>query len=156
MKNNTIVVGIGHPFRGDDALGPKVITLLKPLLPSQVDSKTILGDIADLLDIFENYSQIFLVDAIVTQQRPIGTRYRFEGDSLKQFSDRCRSSTHAFDISQALEIASSLQLIPKKLVIYGIESQNFSPSEELSAEVATSLQPLVNDLYQEIYCLIEG
>lgn len=150
MKNNTIVVGIGHPFRGDDSLGPKAITQLQPLLPKGIDTKTIVGDIAELLDIFENYTQVFLVDIIFTQQALPGKRYRLEGVELKQFANCCRTSTHAFDISQVLALADNLGILPSKLVIYGIEGQDFSQSEALSAEVQAQLEPLVYDLYKEI------
>jgi hydrogenase maturation protease len=150
MKNNTIIVGIGHPFRGDDSLGPKAIAQLQPLLPNKIDSKSILGDVSELLDIFENYTNVFIVDAIFTQVSPPGTLYRLEGSDLKQLSNCCRTSTHAFDISQALEIAANLESLPSKLVIYGIEGRDFSHSENLSSDVAAQLPMLLKDLLNEI------
>ncbi|MFI4937661.1 MAG: hydrogenase maturation protease [Candidatus Berkiellales bacterium] len=150
ISNNIIVVGIGHPFRGDDSLGIKAIALLQSIDP-HIETKSLLGDISQLLDIFANYQQVYLIDAIVTQQSPSGTRYRLVGEDLKQLSSCCRCSTHTFDIAQALELATNLGMMPDKLIIYGIEGQNFSHTEELSQPVQAQLPQLVNDLYQEIY-----
>lgn len=150
MQNKTIVVGIGHPFRGDDSLGAKAVSLLQPQLPGHIDTKTILGDITDLLDIFENYTNVFLIDAISTQKASPGTRFRLEGEDLKQLSGYCRTSTHAFDIAQALELAKNLNILPSKLVIYGIEGEDYSQRNELSHAVEAQLLPLIKDLYDEI------
>jgi hydrogenase maturation protease len=149
-KNNTIIVGIGHPFRGDDGLGHHVIEALRPHLPPHVDARTLLGDISGLLDIFESYQNVYLVDAIVTQTCAPGTRYRLEGDRLTQLSNACRTSTHAFDISQTLKMAHNLDMMPQNLVVYGIEAQDFSEGKGLSQDVAEQLQALVSDIVNEI------
>lgn len=150
MKNSIIVVGIGHPFRGDDGLGPKAIMQLQSQLPPGIETKSILGDLAEILDIFEHYATVFIIDIIVTENAPPGTRYRLTKPDLKEFAHCCRTSTHAFDLSQALEMAQNLNIMPEKLIIYGIEGYDFSHTDALSLEVTAQIKPLIDDLTREI------
>lgn len=151
MINKVIVVGIGHPFRGDDALGPEVVSLLQKRLPKSVQLKAILGDIAELLSIFEEFTHVYIVDAVYSQRVPPGTPFRVDGSKIKDVSKHCRTSTHAFDISQAIELATNLGLLPHKLVIYGIEGENFEHGNYLSSSVCAQVEKLCDELYNELF-----
>lgn len=137
-----ILVGIGHPMRGDDSLGPTVIEQLKDTLPSDISTRVIQGDIAELMDIFENYQAVYLVDAIVTGEKPPGTLYQLEGDSIDAVA-ACRTSTHAFDLGQSIEIARNLAILPKALVVFGIESDYFEQDDQCSSKVKAQIPPLI-------------
>ena len=149
MKNKSVIIGIGHPFRGDDALGPQAISLLKPHLPPTVDSMTLLGDLSALLSIFENYEAVYLIDAIVTKQSLPGTYHRLEG-ILPDTASTCRTSTHAFDISQAIEMAHVLNCLPKKLVIFGMEAEQFTEGGPLSNALSSQLPQFINTILNEL------
>lgn len=145
-----IVVGIGDKMRADDALGPIVIDWITPLLPPLFTSQHCAGDLTALLEIFEHYDAVYLVDAIQGQTCEPGTLYRFTLETLNQVANQCRFSTHTFDLGQTIDMAQNLGQLPKQLVIYGIEAQNFELNGPLSPAVQNSLPKLKTQLIHEL------
>lgn len=149
MPNNVIVVGIGHPLRGDDSLGFNMIEALIGQLPNHITLAKMLGDMIELLDMFAQYSQVFLVDAIVTGQAMPGTIHRLTEKTLS-LSSYCRASTHSFDLGQVIELARSLQALPQALIIYGIEAKQFEHGKSLSPEVLAQFDVLKEKIITEV------
>lgn len=149
-ENNKIIVGIGHPMRGDDSIGPKIIDLLSEDVTNLFKTQKCLGDMVEILDIFSNHEQVVLVDAIFTQDNEPGTCYRLQQDEITNIIGQCRVSTHAFDLSQTLEMAKQLNMLPKSLIIYGIEAQDFTHGATLSPKVAKAIPKLLEQIKKEI------
>lgn len=145
---NVILVGIGHPARGDDALGVIVIEQLRKLLPGNIATAVCTGDIADLFEIFESYHMVIIVDAILTQVNPPGTLYQLMNDEIIPHASECRVSTHAFDLGQAIEMAKNLSLLPNTLIIFGIEAAQFDHGAPLSAAVSAQLPTLIDAIHE--------
>jgi hydrogenase maturation protease len=57
-----------------------------------------------------------------------------------------RSSTHAFGVAEAVELARELGRLPGRLEVYAIEGADFSAGAELSAEVASAVRTLTRRL----------
>ena len=45
-------------------------------------------------------------------------------------------STHAFSVAEAIELARAMKTLPPKILIYGIESENFSAGTKYSKSCA--------------------
>ena len=145
MKPNTVIIGIGHPDRGDDALGLIVIDKLKPHLPPEIVTKKCLGDLAQLIEYFEAYPTIFLVDAMVTEAEA-GTLHAFGNQDITSISTQCRSSTHAFDLGQTLALAKNLGIEMKDIRLFGIEAEQFEHGQPLSSKVTAQIDNLISTI----------
>ncbi|MBS0287850.1 MAG: hydrogenase maturation protease [Proteobacteria bacterium] len=154
MRHDLILVGIGHPDRGDDSVGPLAIEALKKRLPT-VKMRSILGDVSSLIDIFANHACVILIDAITSGAKS-GTIFRLEENLLNELAQSCRSSTHTFDLSQILEIANNLNSLPDKLIIFGMEGANFSVGEGLSLPVVAQFDTFVDSIYKEVQKILRG
>jgi hydrogenase maturation protease len=144
--NDTIVVGIGNPFRGDDGAGWAVIDALEakninvPLCKQR-------GDIAELLDVFAQYSNVYLVDACT------GVNVRIDVQEQSIPEDNPQTSTHGMGIAQAVALAKNLNLLPKKLILYAIAGKNFNIGDPLSPSLDLEINRVANAIEGEIICM---
>lgn len=129
------VIGIGNQFRGDDGAG---IWAARILREANLPGVTVLessGEGATLMEAWDGFDSVVLVDAMRSSAR-IGTVRRFDAgaDPLPPnlFSPQ---STHAFGVAAAVELARVLNRLPPRLVIYGIEGKSFDNGCGLSPEV---------------------
>lgn len=121
------VVGVGHPRRGDDALG---------LLAARLAGGTELADGAALIEAFEGADAVVVLDAM-RSGRPPGTLERFDASSAPLPARRLRpASSHAFGVAEAIELARALGRLPRRLVVIGIEGESFEAGAEPSASAA--------------------
>ena len=65
-----LVVGIGNPDRGDDGVGPVIVRRLKGRVPADVRILECGGDALTLLDEWEGFASVILVDAVAPIDRP--------------------------------------------------------------------------------------
>lgn len=142
----TKIIGLGNAFAGDDAVGNLVA---RQLLPYQGPSVSIMeGSFAglNLLHEMEETDTLILIDAVHSQAEA-GNIVRFtippDLDTLGQLTwASSTSSTHAFGLGEALTLASTLGLLPKQVILYGIELGHIHPGECLSPQVSLAI-PLV-------------
>lgn len=146
--NNLIIVGIGHPYRGDDAAGWVVIDGLETKIGSMIDLIKQQGDLADLLDLFNRYHSVYLVDACRSNQ-PTGSWQRIDLHQQRLPADVDQTSTHGFGIQQAVALAKSFNQLPSRLILYAIQGENYSMSHGLSPLVAQSAQAVIEAILSE-------
>ncbi len=148
LRALSVVVGIGNPYRGDDAVGWAVIDGLKKktqtiqLVKSQ-------GDIAELIDIFSSYRVVILVDAC-QMNAPVGTWQRIDAHKQKIVEISPLTSTHGLSVTQAIALAKNISVLPPTLVLYVINGKNFSMNDGLSPAVAKSVEEVIQALLEEI------
>jgi hydrogenase maturation protease len=128
-----IVVGVGNPWRGDDAAGLAVARRL--------DGLALEGDATALLDIFKVTDRVIVVDACAGGGKP-GDIRRFDARAAPLPVTLLRSSTHAFGVSDAVELARTLGRLPRSLDVYAIEGEDFSLGRGLSPAVASAVEAL--------------
>lgn len=138
----TLVVGIGHEDRGDDAAGPLTARLLArawgDLLPPHVIVRAWRGDPLGLIEAWSGVERLVLVDAVVSGAAP-GTCRRYGVDA--PFAAAAGTSTHGVGIADALALARMLGRLPPAVEVWGIEAADFTagapPSEAVAAAAAT-------------------
>lgn len=114
------VIGIGSPF-GDDAVGFVAIEKLREetdLLPPNTELFALDRPGSTLIPILEKSRAIVLIDAMQSGQSP-GTVQRLQLIDL--LAEANHPSTHSLGVAETLAIAKALDVLPKKLLIYGIE-----------------------------------
>jgi len=137
-----LILGCGNPDRADDAAGLLVAARLREL---GIDARTHGGDMLALIDEWSSEGEVILVDAVVSgAARGAITTWDARKAGLPAHCFPC--STHALGVAEAVELARALGLLPRKLIVYGIEAINFEPGGPLSPEVAAAVGRLAHDL----------
>ena len=95
----TLVVGVGNPWRGDDAAG---LELARRVAGTGVEVRTVEGDASGLLDAWAGHEHVALVDAAAPATCP-GALHTFRADRAPLPAAGLRSSTHAFGVADAVE-----------------------------------------------------
>lgn len=144
MQGRILVAGVGNILLTDEGIGVQAVRkLLEQGLPEgadAVDAGTALGD---LLNELGRYERLILVDAVRGGGRP-GQLYRLEihsGGALEGALSPV--SLHEFGVAEALEQARALGILPRRVVLLGMEPARIEPGMELSAEAARALPALV-------------
>ena len=142
-----LVVGLGSPDRGDDAVGPTVARRVAALrLPGiQVVERE---DPTSLIDLWGDRDLAIVVDALCSDGVP-GTQMIMEsGVGLAPLPEDAwtrtgRGGTHAFGLAAAVELSRALHRLPRRLVLIGIEAGGLEHGEPLSAPVGAAVEPAV-------------
>lgn len=149
MFSSVLIVGIGNEFRSDDAAGILVARAIeeKDILGVTVIEQS--GEGAALMDAWKEVDNVFLVDAVSSGALP-GTIYRIDAQREQLSKSLLPFSTHAFGVAQAVELGRSMNSLPPKLIIFGIEGRNFGSGMNLSDEVLDSTQRVTERLFDEV------
>jgi hydrogenase maturation protease len=149
-----IVIGVGNRFRGDDAVGLKVVQRLGGAVRCFESD----GDPSNLIVLFGSDPDVVVVDAMASGTVP-GTVSTIEiaigYDRPIQVPLRSQSSTHGFGVFEALELARILGTVPDRLTVIGIEGADFSPGTDLSPQLESAVER-VTDLILQLAAAAEA
>lgn len=120
----SLVLGVGHPDRGDDAAGPLVASTLVTL--SGVVARSVSGDPSTILTdpLWDTADRVVLVDTVRTGKRP-GTVHRWAGERLLEHLPATGGGTHDLGVATTLHLAAALERLPRDLIVIGIEGSSF-------------------------------
>jgi len=140
----SLFIGVGHPFRRDDAVGP---WLAERLAQAGCRALAHTGDGADLVGCFGMATDILIADT--TQSGAPPGHIRLIDARAAPLPDRTfRNSTHELGLAFAIETARALGLLPRSLWVLGIEGQDFGFGETLSPAVARAAEARVDWLLE--------
>ncbi|MGC8470467.1 MAG: hydrogenase maturation protease [Acetobacteraceae bacterium] len=149
MSAQALVIGLGNPDRGDDAVGLHVARRVAALgLPGLVVEESH-GDTLALLGRWAGATSVVLADAAAPVAAP-GRIHRLDPLAGPLPRDLALGSTHAFGLAEAVELARTLGLLPRRITIYAIEGFRFDRGAGLSPEVAAAVAPLVERITAEL------
>jgi hydrogenase maturation protease len=139
----TLVVGLGNPILGDDGIGWKVAEKLQDTgkLPPHVDVVFLAVGGISLMESLVGYDKALIIDAITTNQAPVGTVGSFLLDDLSKPAAGHLSSVHDTSLQDAIQIGRDLDLhLPTEIIVISIEAMKiYDFSEELSPEVCAAI-----------------
>jgi hydrogenase maturation protease len=135
----TLVVGVGNAWRGDDAAGLEVARRLRER-PAALELRELDGAATALLELWEGHAHVAVVDAAVSGAAP-GTLHAFRADR-RPLPVTLRSSTHAFGVADAIELARALGRLPARLDVYALEGEAFGLGAPLTPAVARGVDGL--------------
>lgn len=149
---NTVVIGIGNPDRGDDALGLEVIDRLRRNPPGEARLETARGDMLKVIEMIERADHAILVDAMRSGTEP-GHVLRLDAStgSVKTALDSF-ASTHTVNLAETIELARSLGRMPGRLIVYGVEAADFTLGHPLSPRVAGVVDEVTSRIREECGC----
>ena len=149
-----LVVGLGSPDRGDDAVGP----WSRPPSPGRSSSAGCAGvhvveheDPTALIDLLDPdgpraaWDAVVVIDAVRSGAAP-GTVTVLEvgpgGQDLASLGARLDpgpAGTHGFGLAGAIELARALDRLPARVVVVGVEAVGFEHGAPLSAPVLAAI-----------------
>src|SRR5689334_5648527 len=125
MPTPPLVLGIGNDYRRDDGAGLIVARRVRAAAPPQVQVREASGDGAALLDAWAGAAWVIVCDAVEAGGAP-GTIYRIETAKRPLPSDLFTTSTHAFSLASAIELARTLGRLPGRVTVYGIQGADWA------------------------------
>lgn len=162
MSAPALVIGLGNPDRGDDAVGLHVARQVAALGMPGVAVMEAEGDMLALLDRWAGATRVLVVDAAMMRAAVMPTQpgsaemgsaemgsaamegaepgriHRLDPSLGPLPRDLALGSTHAFGLAEAVELARTLGLLPRRMAIYAIEAGGFDPGAALSPAVAAA------------------
>ena len=140
-----LVIGMGNPFRGDDAVGLLVADGAAEACPGiRVIRHT--ADGTGLLEAWNGYDTVVVADAVVSGSPP-GTVHVLDGLSGLE-RDWFATSTHAVNLAEAVELGRALGRLPPRLIVIGIEGNEFRLGEPVSAVVCKAVNDAIARLVE--------
>ena len=129
-----VVIGVGNPARGDDAIGSEVVRRL----PSSIGAITRSGEPSGIIAELAGADEAIIVDAIWSG-RPAGTGIVTDV--------RCHpievttvTSTHGLGLAEALELARILGTLPRHVWLIGIEVGSLGVGAAFTPAVETGIE----------------
>jgi hydrogenase maturation protease len=156
-----LVIGLGNPLFGDDGVGWRIAGQVQRYfeslaLPVEVDFSAMGG--LHLMERLEGYTQVVLIDAILTGTQPMGHVFCALLDDLPDLSAGHLSSAHDTTLQTALKLGQELGLVlPDKVHIVAVEArQIYDLTEELTPAVAAAVSQAAWRVVETVYELLRS
>jgi len=133
------LIGIGNPDRGDDAVGWEVAGMVTSWEVSRLTAGSL-----SLIDLWSDEDDVVIVDAMKSGAPP-GTVVRIDAinDRLPKGTF---ASTHAFGPAAVVELARTMDRLPRSLIVYGIEAGQVEHGTPVTLAVATAIDLVAKEL----------
>jgi hydrogenase maturation protease len=149
----TAIVGLGHPFWGDDSAGSAVVNTLaqNPGLPQNID--LLEGGTNALFDaiLSNKYEHIILIDAAEMGRQP-GEWICLNADqvSCTSIDKDILYDGHRFDLGNLLALAHALDVMPRKMLIYAVQPLSLEWTGKLSEPVREAVSEIIESILELI------
>ena len=142
MTRPAIVIGIGNPDRGDDAVG---IQVARQVAVERHNVLTLeFDDPSEALDAWEPEDNVIVTDAISSGGAPGDIHVVDVVEQRLPAGNWSAGGTHALGLAAAVELARSLDLLPRRLVVVGVEAGRFSQGAPMSDAVLDAVPAAVD------------
>jgi hydrogenase maturation protease len=103
----------------------------------------------DLLQYLEGISNLIIIDAVKTRNGIPGSIIRLEGNQVPAYLS-LKISPHDIGLPDLLATAKLRDLYPEKIVVFGIQPASLELGVELSPEVASKVDELIELIQREV------
>jgi hydrogenase maturation protease len=145
----TLIIGIGHLDRGDDAAGRIVAARLRERSPAHVEVVETDGEAAKLLDLMDGHDRVIVVDACLSGGAP-GTIHRLDANAGPLPRPMFAMSSHAIGLVESIELARTLRTLPAHCHVLAIEAERLDLGAGLSPPVAAAVDAAVERLLADL------
>lgn len=147
----TLILGVGNYLMSDDGLSVHVLERLQAdhFIPDEI--QMIDGGTCglDLLQYLEGVSNLIIIDAVKTRDGIPGSIIRLDGDQIPAYLS-LKISPHDIGLPDLLATAKLRDLYPEKIVVFGIQPASLELGVELSPEVASKVEALIELIKKEV------
>ena len=148
MVSKVLVIGVGNEYRRDDGVGPAVVRALAGRLSPSVAVTEQSGEATALMNAWDGANCAILIDAVAVQGTP-GKVYRIDASAAPLPVELFSRSTHAFGVAAAIELARALGQLPSRVIVFGIEGEDFCDGVGLSPLVEQAVTEVANQVMAE-------
>lgn len=158
-----LVLAVGQPYRGDDAVGLEAVRYWMNEYPNTAKHPSICVEfietpIIDVERIFKKTDVVIIVDAIEGYKKP-GDVYLI--NDLSEFQTRHIYSGHGIGILETIILMSILEpdTLPSEINFIGVEMASVEPGNELSPTIRAALPTtakFIEELVQKYLTQIGG
>ncbi len=141
MDDRPLLIGLGAPDRGDDAVGPIVAARLRRPLGPGVRVVVGCADAMTFALALENARSVVVVDALRDGDLAVGTIRRLDLAAAPTPAG-ARVSGHGDALGGGLRLARALGTLPRVARLVGVVGADFALGAPLSAAVAAALDDL--------------
>jgi len=151
MTRPAIVIGLGNPDRGDDAVG---IQVARQVAAERLDVLALeFDDPSEALDAWDPEDTVIVADAVSSGGQPGHVHVVDVLEQKLPAGNWSAGGTHALGLAAVVELARSLDLLPKRLVVVGVEAGRFAHgaplSEAVQAAVPTATEVVLTVIERE-------
>ena len=150
MSGRNLLIGVGNEFRNDDALG---ILVAREIRRRNFPGVTVVersGEGTALMDTWAGADLVVVVDAIFSGKAP-GVIHRLDAARDEIPRGFFHYSSHAFGVAEAVAMAGELNLLPARVIIYGIEGKEFGEGVGLSDQVVKNIPQLIAMIEEDLH-----
>ncbi|HEY6270473.1 MAG TPA: hydrogenase maturation protease [Terriglobales bacterium] len=144
-----LVIGIGNEYASDDAAGLLVARRLKQAGRADFAIREESGEGAALIEAWKSAARVIVIDAVRSGGDP-GGLHRLDASGAPLPAESFRGSTHAFGLYEAVELARSLGDLPQRMIVFGVEGQNFAAGRSVSPAVEHAIDSVARAVLEEI------
>ena len=159
-----LLIGVGNKFRQDDAVGlaisrrldaewyaarTRIAEKFPNQLPPEIKIIEASGEGVALMELWQGATTVYLFDAVMSGAE-VGKIHRIDAQIQTVPAKFFNYSTHAFSVAEAVELARTLNQLPPKLIIYGVEGKNFAHGIGLSPEVEQATEEVLQQVLVEL------
>ncbi len=148
-QSSILVAAVGNPDRADDGVGPLVARRLWGKLPSEAKLVVRTGDLMSLIEDWAGFDAVICVDASAPRGEP-GRVHRIDLAEQELPPELSFTSSHAFGLAEAIELARVLEIAPQNLIVYAIEGFCFDTGAPMANEVASAAEAVVDRIAAEV------
>ena len=157
----TLLLGMGNPILGDDAIGIRIAERLSrrlgPVSGLAVREECCTGGL-ELLEVVEGFDRLIVLDSIKTAGGRPGDWYRFDGTALRETMHL--NNVHDANFATAMELGRQMGAhVPDDahIHVFAVEiSENLTFSDALSPGLQTALPELVEEMGEEVVALLDA
>jgi hydrogenase maturation protease len=148
MTLGTVVIGVGHPYRSDDAVGLAVLGLLADRNPSGLTLIASTGEPTELIEAWDSADMAIIIDALHHPYAEPGRVHHFVVDlaALDEQELPSAASSHGIELGQALALADALDRLPNQLILYAIEVRDVGFGDGLTPPVETAARTVATEI----------
>ncbi len=146
---SVLVIGIGNKYRSDDAVGLEIADSLSECNIKNCTIQRSSGEGIALINLWEDFDHVILIDAVKSDSKA-GTIHTIDLSKESLQTDFFQTSSHLFALPEAVQLAKTLDKLPKTMLVYGIEGKNFDYGTELSPEVLKAKIELTDRIKTEL------
>lgn len=135
-----VVIGLGNPIMGDDALGIAALERLSAEWELPADLELIDGGTwgMTLLPLVESAERVLFLDAIRYGDVPVGTSVVLRNREIpRQLA--LKVSQHQVDLREVLALAEFRGRLPGDLVAIGLQTATYELGDPMSPEVESNV-----------------
>jgi len=153
MTTPAMVIGLGSPDRGDDAVGAAVAERVRDVVGDGVQVFT-REDPTTLVHAWQGRHVVVLIDAMISGVAAGTVTVRRAGTHdaplpTHAFAAAGRGGSHAFGVAGAVELSRALRTLPEHVAIVGIEASTLTHGP-MSPQVTESIDDAVAAVCAEL------